>query len=84
VVCRYPYEESIRVPLIIRDPRLPVENRGITNDEFTLNIDLAPTIIAAAGIPPPNQYMGRDISQLYLTKSAKDEWRKEFFSNTQR
>lgn len=33
----YPHEESIRVPLIIRDPRMPPEQRGKTNAEFTLN-----------------------------------------------
>jgi arylsulfatase len=30
----YPYEESIRVPLIVRDPRMPATQRGKTNDDF--------------------------------------------------
>ncbi|KAL3794576.1 hypothetical protein HJC23_008032, partial [Cyclotella cryptica] len=75
----YPHEESIRVPLIIRDPRMKEETRGTTNDAFTLNVDLAPTILGAAGIPSPEMFMGRDISQLYLTRSAYHTWRKEFF-----
>eukprot|EP00804_Cyclotella_cryptica_P010344 CCRYP_012273-RA/>CCRYP_012273-RA protein AED:0.16 eAED:0.17 QI:0/-1/0/1/-1/1/1/0/538 len=41
----YPHQESIRVPLIVRDPRMKEEMRGTTNDAFTLNIDLAPTIL---------------------------------------
>ncbi len=45
----YPYEESIRVPLIVRDPRLPPRGRGRTLDQFALNIDIAPTIVSAAG-----------------------------------
>lgn len=69
---------SIRVPLIIRDPRMKGEKKGTTNDEFTLNIDLAPTILGAAGIPAPEKMMGRDMSPLYLNP-ASPEWRDEFF-----
>ena len=36
----YPYEESIRVPLIVRDPRMPKTKHGTTNDDFVLNVDL--------------------------------------------
>jgi len=75
----YPHQESIRTPLIIRDPRMKAEDKGTTNDAFTLNIDLAPTILAAAGISPPEKYMGQDMSQLYLKQSAYNQWRKEFF-----
>ena len=42
----YPYEESVRVPLVVRDPRLPPARRGTTRDQFALNIDVAPTIVA--------------------------------------
>ncbi len=38
------YEESIRVPLIIYDPRLPKELRGRRCDRTVLSIDLAPTM----------------------------------------
>jgi arylsulfatase len=34
----YPYQESIRVPLIIYDPRMPLEKRGTLDDSFTLNV----------------------------------------------
>ncbi|KAL9182901.1 hypothetical protein ACHAXT_004180 [Thalassiosira profunda] len=74
----YPHQESIRVPLIIRDPRMKSEQRGTTNDEFTLNIDLAPTILSFAGIPAPEKMMGRDMTPLYLSP-GDTEWRKEFF-----
>lgn len=74
----YPYEESIRVPLIIRDPRMKSEYHGTTNDEFTLNVDLAPTILAATGIAAPPRMQGRDISPLYLA-AHNVEWRQEFF-----
>jgi arylsulfatase len=77
----YPHEESIRVPLIIQDPRMPDHLRGTMNDEFTLNIDLAPTLLSAAGINPPKYMQGRDIAQLYLGdyKTTAKNWRKDFF-----
>ena len=74
----YPHEESIRVPLIVRDPRLAARKRGGTNDDFTLNVDLAPTILAAAGIKAPATMQGRDFAPLYLA-APKPAWRTEFF-----
>lgn len=74
----YPHQESIRVPLIIRDPRLATEKRGATNDDFTLNVDLAPTILAAAGLQAPGTMQGCNIAPLYLA-TEKPVWRSEFF-----
>ncbi|TWU28659.1 sulfatase family protein [Bythopirellula polymerisocia] len=78
----YPHQESIRVPLIVRDPRMPKINRGKTNNQFTLSVDLAPTILSAAGIPAPKSMQGRDISPLYVDADpadTKSPWRNEFF-----
>jgi arylsulfatase len=77
----YPYEESIRVPLIVRDPRAPASTRGTTNDEFVLNVDLAPTLLAAAGVQAAEAMQGRDFSPLYLApaESPNRPWRQEFF-----
>ncbi len=74
----YPHQESIRVPLIIRDPRMDPSKRGTTNAEFTLNVDLAPTILGFTGLDAPKVMQGRDMSELYLGKEVTD-WRKEFF-----
>jgi arylsulfatase len=75
----YSYEESLRTPLIIKDPRMPTELVGTTNDEFTLNIDLAPTIISAVGGTVPDVMQGRDMAQLYLdAANTIPIWRKEF------
>lgn len=74
----YPYEESIRVPLLVRDPRLPAERRGGTSDEFVLNADLAPTILAAAGAAAPARMQGKDFAPLYLAE-RRPEWRDEFY-----
>lgn len=74
----YPHQESIRVPLIVRDPRMPAEKRGGTNDDFTLNVDLAPTILGATGVKAPATMQGRDIAPLYLA-AEKPAWREEFY-----
>ncbi|MEK7830679.1 MAG: sulfatase/phosphatase domain-containing protein, partial [Acidobacteriota bacterium] len=72
------YEESIRVPLIVRDPRMPKAKRGTTNDDFVLNVDLAPTILAAVGVAAPPRMQGQDFAPLYLS-AKKTDWRQEFF-----
>ena len=59
------YEESVRVPLFIYDPRLSEERRGETVDEMVLNIDLAPTLLALAGVEAPEAYEGRSLSPLF-------------------
>ncbi len=74
----YPHQESIRVPLIIRDPRMAESKKGTTDDAFTLNVDLAPTFLAAAGLPVPKGMQGTDIAPLYLEETPP-EWRDEFF-----
>jgi arylsulfatase len=74
----YPHQESIRVPLIIDDPRMPEKSRGTNDDNFTLNVDLAPTILAFTSIPAPATMQGRDMAPLYLA-DKKPEWRSEFF-----
>lgn len=74
----YPYQESIRVPLIVRDPRMAKSKNGQTNDDFALNVDLAPTILAAAGIAAPATMQGQDLAPLYLAEQ-KPAWRSDFF-----
>ena len=68
----YPHQESVRVPLIVRDPRMPAAVRGTTDDNLTLNVDLAPTILSALGMPTPDTMQGSDLSPLYL-KNEFDE-----------
>ena len=45
------HEEAVRVPLMLRYPRLyPV---ALSSDDLVANIDIAPTIAAATGLTPP-------------------------------
>ncbi len=52
------YEPSVRVPLIIRGPGLPA---GQHRSQFVANIDLAPTIVQAAGAQPGRVMDGRSL-----------------------
>jgi arylsulfatase A-like enzyme len=71
------YEESIRVPLIIRDPRLPATVRGTRCDKMALSIDLAPTMLAMAGVPVPASMQGRDLTPLISGRAV--DWRKDWY-----
>ncbi len=73
------YEESIRVPLIIRDPRLPAATRG-RRSQTALNIDLAPTILSLAGVPVPAAMQGADLQPILRDAKAKgrDDWFYQF------
>ena len=66
-----PYEEAIRVPLVIRADRL-VSAAGSTDPHLVANIDLAPTIASAAGVPLPDAD-GRSL--LPLLDGSADRWR---------
>jgi arylsulfatase A-like enzyme len=69
------YEESIRVPLIIRDPRLPASTHG-RRQQMVLNIDVAPTILSMAGVPVPAGMQGTDLQPLLRDSSAqgREDW----------
>ena len=69
------YEESIHVPLIIRDPRLPASTRG-RRRQMALNIDLAPTILAMAGVQAPAGMQGMDLQPVLrdATTKGREDW----------
>ena len=72
------YEQSLRVPLIVYDPRLPKEKQGAVRDEMALNIDLPATMLQMAGVEVPERYQGLSISPL-LRGTGVQEWREDFF-----
>jgi len=69
---RYAYEESIRIPHLLRYPRL-VPDGGRTVDDMVLNIDLMPTLLAAAGLDVPDRVQGADY--LGLCRGGDIPWR---------
>ena len=60
---RWSYEESIRIPFLLRYPAR-LQNPGRSNAEMVLNIDLAPTLLELAGVEPPTDVMGRSLVPL--------------------
>ena len=72
------YEQSLRVPLIVYDPRLPPAKRGAVNDRMALNIDVPATILDLAGVEIPPAYQGRSLLPL-VGGEAVSGWRTYFF-----
>ena len=72
----FAHEESIRIPLLIHDPRNR-RKRAQPLTELVLNIDFAPTILSCAGLPAPESMQGRSLTPL-LEKTIPD-WRPDFF-----
>jgi arylsulfatase A-like enzyme len=71
-----PYEEDIRVPLIVRGPGVP---RGGVVEHVALNIDLAPTLAELAGLLPPKSVDGRSLAALLTGhQPAIEDWRQAF------
>ena len=73
------FEESLRVPLVIYDPRLPKEKRGRVAREMVLNVDLPATFIDWAGAERPAAYEGRSLSTILEGKGSDKPWRTHFF-----
>jgi arylsulfatase A-like enzyme len=59
---RTPWEESIRVPGILRYPR--AAKSGRVTDVLFSHVDVAPTLLAIAGLPVPPSMQGSDLSGL--------------------
>jgi arylsulfatase A-like enzyme len=71
---RSAYEESIRVPLLVRYPSLV--RPGTSVDKLVLNVDLAPTLLELAGVETPDAMQGRSLVPLLEGREA--EWRTSF------
>ncbi len=73
----YAHDVSIRIPLIIVDPRQPKSRSGARQSEMALNIDMAPTMLAAAGVAVPQRMQGVDLCPVVAGETS--DVRKEFF-----
>ena len=71
------YEPSIRIPMIVYDPRLkdvPVET---TSDALVALVDIAPTLLNMADLPVPEEMQGKNLQALIL--DAESKWRDSLF-----
>ena len=71
------HEESIRVPLVIFDPRAPKTQRGQALEPMALNIDIAPTLLEYAGVTAPTSMQGRALQP--LLRGQRMAWRSDWF-----
>ncbi|MGF1922987.1 MAG: sulfatase family protein [Bacteroidia bacterium] len=72
---RWMYEESFRTPMVMRYPG--VIKAGTTNNDFILNLDIAPTLLDAAGIKVPADMQGNSFLPFFSNK--KLPWRNEIY-----
>ena len=72
------YEESLRVPMVVYDPRVSPKARGQVREESVLNLDLPSTFLKWADVKIPKRYQGLSFDGLVSGKGA-GEWRKHTF-----
>ncbi len=71
---RSPHESSIHIPLVVEGPGF---NRSIEIPELVSQVDLAPSLLAAAGVVIPESMQGRSL--LPLLDRRTDGWRNETY-----
>ena len=67
----YGHEESIRLPLVIYDPRM--KEKANTVEEIVLNIDFPVTMLDYAGAPVPDRMQGKSLRP--LVEKKRTSWR---------
>ena len=71
------FDESYRIPMIVRDPRAAANGtRGTIVERFTETIDTMPTILDWLGLPIPRQCDGRSLLG-FCDGSPPADWRTE-------
>ena len=73
---RAAYEESIRIPFMIRYPAL--QSSASVISKIALNLDLAPTILDIAGLEIPNSMQGKSLLP-FISGQSPSDWRTAFF-----
>jgi N-acetylglucosamine-6-sulfatase len=79
---RLAYEESIRIPLLIRYPSQI--KAGMVVDDTVLNLDLAPTLLEVAGAQVPTSLHGRSLVPLWQgrPRPSRESFLVEYYSDT--
>lgn len=74
---RSAYEESIRVPFLVRYPALGAAARDRVVDEMVLNLDLAQSLLDLSGLTAPKEMQGQSWRPLLTGTPAS--WRRSWF-----
>ena len=75
---RFMYEESLRMPLIIKDPRLTSEEGGTRVSEMVLNLDFGPTILDICGVEIPENMQGKSFLPI-VNGNRPNGWRTSMY-----
>ena len=67
---RFMYEESLRMPFILRYPRKV--KPGTINADMVSNVDFAPLFLDLAGLPPQSSFQGRSFLPLLQGRTPPD------------
>ncbi len=73
---RFIYEESLRMPLLIRWPG--GVQPGSVDTHLVQNLDFAPTILEMAGVEVPADLQGKSLMPL-LRRQAEPDWRRAVY-----
>jgi N-acetylglucosamine-6-sulfatase len=79
---RWAYEESMRIPFIVRYPR-GMTDAGRNVAGMILNVDVAPTLLDLAGVDVPKHMEGESFKP-YLTNPyslGREDWLYEYFKD---
>lgn len=73
---RFMYEPSLAIPLVMKYPSKI--KPGSVNDNLVQNLDLAPTMLAAAGVKVPVDMQGMPLNGLFAGQ-VKAKWRDKLY-----
>ncbi len=74
---RFMYEQSLRMPFVMRYPKV-IQPKTVVN-EMVVNIDIAPTILSAAGVKVPSDMQGVSVLPLAKQPGKIKNWRKSMY-----
>ena len=77
---RVAYDQSIRVPLIVRYPA--GFGAGEACSALALNLDVAPTLLRLAGVPVPAVMQGRDLQSVARGTTTREAFLYEYFADS--
>jgi arylsulfatase A-like enzyme len=70
----FPYDVSVRVPLIVVDPRMLASERGKVSDCLTANIDVSATVLECCGLRAGNRVQGKALIKRGRVVSTGRKW----------
>lgn len=79
---RWAWEPSVRIPMVMRYPKLIPP--GSKREQDVLNIDIAPTVLELAGVESPAPMHGKSLVPVFVSADAplRDAFLTEYFLET--